>query len=452
MNQHTYNQLKRFDGCLTADLSQEEFWQVQRAINYDHNVFHNAMSDPQLAVPDFRISLVKSSTGDERILLSRFSDEEIRDKNMKLSHDFSRYLISCGAGNLPIRAEYHGEQNEAEINEHYFKGAADPIQFDDPRNILDENFKGLDSSKPVSIATQRTYRVYWRQFIQWCEDSSEQNWSELRRRPCPVRDTHLCEYIAFLGREGASLATQRLALSAIKYAHTRVGYGSPVGVFTELCLRSFKPKSPKSRKTITPISLSVLQQIISEVPRSIANVRDNALLLLTFSAALNRKQIQNLKTDSLQFTPDGIIYTPEKVISIDSFANLPAYIPTNASVGIIVHRAVQAWLSIQSSHEYLFTRIDRHGNQHNTALTGQALQDIVRRAAKRASLPSKDYSVGSLRRGFAAECENANVERHLIRAHMRMRDDRIAKEINEPERGFHNSPLHALTWPDSVEP
>lgn len=451
MEKHTYDLLERFDGCLIADLSQDEFWQVQRAINYDHNVFHDAMSDPQLAVPGFRISLVKLPTGDERILVSRFSAEEVRKKNMELSYDFCRHLISFGADNLPVRAEHHGEQNEADINKHYFESAASLIPFDDPRHILDESFKGLDSSKPVTIATQRTYRVYWRQFIRWCEDSSEQDWSKLRRTPCPVRDVHLCEYIAFLGREGASLATQRLALSAIKYAHSRVGYGTPVGLFTELCLRRFKPKSPTSRKKIIPISLSVLRQLISETPRSIANVRDNALLLLTFSAALNRKQIQSLKTDSLKFTPDGIIYTPEEVISSDSFANLPAYIPANSSVGIIVLRAVQAWLSIQSTQEYLFSRIDRHGNQHNTALTGQALQDIVRRAAKRAGLPSKDYSVGSLRRGFAEACENANVKRHLIRAHMRMRDDRIAKEINEPERGFHNSPLHALTWPDSVE-
>lgn len=305
-----------------------------------------------------------------------------------------------------------------------------------------ETFERL-TQKTLSDSTLRVYWVYWGKFLKWMKRS---------KTPRSVKDKDMAAFIDYLGNNGASYATLRIALSAVRHLSAQDGCAVSAGILTEISLRERGRSEEKPRKVVTPISPAILEQLIIAEPRSIANVRDNALFMLAFCAALTRKEIETLKIDSFEVKPKGIIYTPDQVISTDSFTNLPIYIPAGSYLGGIALHSFKAWISVQPPRGSLFTRIDRHGNRHSKPLTGQAIQDIVRRAAKRAGLPGSLYTVRSLRRGFAEACEKAGVESHVMRAHMRMRDDRNAKPINEPKRGFENSPLNAIKRKETYEP
>lgn len=293
--------------------------------------------------------------------------------------------------------------------------------------------------RAIKDSTARTYRSLWRKFCGWCEGTGGLD-------SLPSDDHTLAEFIKDAQEDGATLQTQRLYIVAIKRAHAEAGHPSPAGLLTDIQLS--KARAGGSRKT-QPITLEQLRRIISWHPSSLKQARDSALIAITFAAALTRVEAQSLTRDQFEFTQQGVIYRPMPVVSVYRFSSLPCYIPTDSEIGEIAVSLLRTWLDIQSDVGPVFTKVDRFGQFHTKPLSRQALQDIVRRRFKMADLTSSSYTFGSLRMGLADTCATARVQRHVIRAHMRMRDDRPAGTTNEPERGFFNSPLHALKWPDS---
>ena len=71
----------------------------------------------------------------------------------------------------------------------------------------------------LSDDTRRVYGVQWRLFTDWCAD--------VGLRSLPVEPLTLARYLAARAGSGASIATMRLATSAITKAHEWAGYESP---------------------------------------------------------------------------------------------------------------------------------------------------------------------------------------------------------------------------------
>ena len=71
----------------------------------------------------------------------------------------------------------------------------------------------------LSDNTRRTYDVQWRIFTGWCD--------EVGLRPLPAEPLTVARYLAARAGSGASIATLRLATSAISKAHEWARLESP---------------------------------------------------------------------------------------------------------------------------------------------------------------------------------------------------------------------------------
>ena len=71
----------------------------------------------------------------------------------------------------------------------------------------------------LSDNTKRVYGAQWRLFTDWC--------SEMGLRSLPAEPLTVARYLAVRTGDGASIATMRLAISAITKAHEWAGHESP---------------------------------------------------------------------------------------------------------------------------------------------------------------------------------------------------------------------------------
>ena len=71
----------------------------------------------------------------------------------------------------------------------------------------------------LSDHTRRAYGAQWRIFTDWCRD--------VGLRSLPAESLTVARYLAVRAGDGASIATMRLATSAIAKAHEWAGHESP---------------------------------------------------------------------------------------------------------------------------------------------------------------------------------------------------------------------------------
>ena len=81
-------------------------------------------------------------------------------------------------------------------------------------------------SKGIAASTQRTYKSGKNRYLDFCEKASV--------TPLPVREKHLCSFVAHLANEGLKFRTIKVYLSAIRHLQIEAGMSDP---FKESMLR-----------------------------------------------------------------------------------------------------------------------------------------------------------------------------------------------------------------------
>ena len=262
--------------------------------------------------------------------------------------------------------------------------------------------------------TRRAYASDWADFVAYC---SRHGFPVL-----PSTDRTVQLYITYLAYahkpRPLNPATIGRRLAAIAAKHRESGFISP----TEMIVvrnawagirRSLRTK-PKPKRAITSDELrALLEPIGRERP---IDLRDRAILLLGFAAALRRSELAALAADQVAFESRGVVLTlpysktnqegePERVAVArgeDAQTSPPA--------------ALRAWLDVaQISEGPIFRRIDRHGNIASEGLSPAAIASIVKRAAARIGLDPERVAGHSLRSGFVTTARRAGVSDWVIK-------------------------------------
>lgn len=152
-----------------------------------------------------------------------------------------------------------------------------------------------------SAATRRAYASRWRQFESWCHD--------IHRQPLPADPAHVAAFLVELADAGKALSTINTTTAAIRARHEDAGFDDPtvpVGVRrTRAGLARRLGQAPTQQAH--PISLAELRRMLAvcaqDSPRAL---RDRALLLLGYAAALRRSELAALSVSDISRAPGGI--------------------------------------------------------------------------------------------------------------------------------------------------
>ena len=130
-------------------------------------------------------------------------------------------------------------------------------------------------------ATRRAYASDWRDFTTWCAAHQQ---ADLPAAPATV-----AAYLGALASGGAKVSTVRRRCAAIGDAHQRGGHDNPAahpGVKATLAGIARTLGAPPVKKAA--LTADLVATALRRIPQDLAGLRDRALILIGFAAALRR--------------------------------------------------------------------------------------------------------------------------------------------------------------------
>jgi integrase len=156
----------------------------------------------------------------------------------------------------------------------------------------------------LAPTTLRAYGQAWRDFGDWCA---------LRGlASLPARPSSVAAYLAKLADRGRSISTIRICVAAIARAHA-LGAGDISDPTATIAVRQvvagisrLRGTAPKKKDALT---LERLALALDGLDGSLRALRDRALVLVGFAAALRRSELVALDIVDLSFRETGVVVT-----------------------------------------------------------------------------------------------------------------------------------------------
>jgi site-specific recombinase XerD len=249
--------------------------------------------------------------------------------------------------------------------------------------------------------TLRAYRSDIQHFIGW-------------GGALPASAESVAKYVAHHATT-LSCATLSRRVVAINRAHSAQGLPSPANSnLVRATLQGVRRTRGQAQHQVAALQKSDLLRILKRL-KGLRGLRDKALLLIGFSAALRRSELVSLDVEDIQFVTDGVMIRLRRSKTDQEGRGRDIAIP-------YVHgrhcpcRALLSWLKASGIKTgALFRGIGRYGHVLTERLTAQSVALIIKQRAASAGLNPRIYSGHSLRAGFATNAAKAGASSTSIR-------------------------------------
>lgn len=291
-------------------------------------------------------------------------------------------------------------------------GTATGLRLDDLHRIA----VAIDAE--LAPSTRTTYASGWRGWETWC-----------RRRglvPLPADSDALAAYLTERAARGLSNGTLDGDCAAIAHRHHQEGLADPTAAAVvrrvRRGLRRILGTAP--RRQAHPLTVAELTQIVASIsPASRIGVRDRAVLLLGYAAALRPSEIAALHFADVGIDSRGLLITIRRSKTDQEGQGQMIGVAAGLHAATDPIRALHAWLDLRPAGPGpLFTRVPATRPITSEGIGQRTVSDMVRNRAAAAGLGHLGVSGHSLRAGHAttAAMNGAAIDR--IAAQTRHRD------------------------------
>jgi site-specific recombinase XerD len=256
--------------------------------------------------------------------------------------------------------------------------------------------------------TLRGYRSDWSDFTAWC--------AQARLDPLPAAAATISSYLTELARAGAKVGTLSRRLSAIRFAHQLRDLADPTTAARVVAVwEGIRRTHGAPPEQVTPLMPPGLLEVLVACPTTkswktrgraeepdLAGLRDRALLLVGFWAALRRSELAGLTVDQITDHPNGLVLAlPRSKTNLYGLEAELVVLPRAGHRGRCPVTALQTWLDAAVLTEGPVLRPVSKGNRAlSRSLHPESINDLVQAAVARAGLDPTSYSAHSLRAGF----------------------------------------------------
>ena len=274
-----------------------------------------------------------------------------------------------------------------------------------------------DASK--APATERAYASDWRAFRVFT--------ATIARNALPADPETVALYIADLAARGRRPATITRKLATIGIYHKASGFDSPTahGVVRDV-MRGYRRKLGVKQQQKTALVRDPLLAVVAPIATDLRGLRDRALILVGWAAALRRSELAALEIRDLHFEREGVALTIRRSKRDQEGEGEEVAVPFAGDVAWCPVRALQAWLSAAALAEgRAFRKIDRHG-AIGADLSAWAIGEIVKARVIAVGLDG-DFGAHSLRAGFATAAARGGFGEAAIMKHGRWKSAAVAR-------------------------
>jgi site-specific recombinase XerD len=253
-----------------------------------------------------------------------------------------------------------------------------------------------------SAATHRAYSTDWADFSTWCD---RQNFASLPAAPIAV-----AQYLAQRADGGTKPSTLKRRVAAIAYVHRKAGHESPTNADgVKAVMRGIRRKRGSRPVRKAPATADLFTSLLEHLPAGLAALRDRALLLVGFGAALRRSELVALDVPDVDIREKGMIVEIRRSKTDQEGAGALVPVPRGNAMKPV--DALEAWLKASGITEGpIFRKIDRHGNLGTGRLSDRSVARIVKRIVAATGINPDAYSGHSLRAGFVTSSLDNKVD------------------------------------------
>lgn len=278
----------------------------------------------------------------------------------------------------------------------------------DPKRLAQHAAELRDAS--VSASTRRSYGIYWGQFCDFCE--------KIGAAPLPAPQTAVIAFLAHLSEQKKRNSTIYVAAAAIRRAHDEASLPCALeDRDARDVLRGIARRRSGAPKAKREIRLDDLRAMLAKKRDGRRGIRDTALLLVGWWAALRRGELVALNLENVRFTDEGmqIHFNFSKTNQLGKREEIVG-VPYASDPKVCPVRALKRWIAIQGNPPSgpIFTSM-----RQEERLSDMAVWKIVKEYAKRAGLDENEFGAHSLRSGFATEAARAKKRPDAIKDHLR---------------------------------
>jgi site-specific recombinase XerD len=282
----------------------------------------------------------------------------------------------------------------------------------DPLDLIDGLPLSGDEATYVAAAraanTLRGYRSDWAEFTTWC--------ARVGAVPLPAAPATITSYLSELARAGAKVGTLSRRLSAIKFAHTLRNRPDPtanarVVAVWEGIRRTHGAPPEQAAPLMPPELFDVLDACPvrktwktkgrpAEADR--AGLRDRALLLVGFIAALRRSELAGLLVEQVAEHPNGLVVSLPRSKTNQTVEQAELVVlPRGGNPARSAVAALGDWLdAARITGGPVFRPVSKGNRALARPLHPESVNTLVQNAVARAGLDPAPFSAHSLRAGF----------------------------------------------------
>ena len=267
------------------------------------------------------------------------------------------------------------------------------------------------AASSLAPATRRAYDHDWRVFAEWCVARG--------LAPMPAAPETVAAFLAAEADRDLRPVTITKRAAAIAAAHRSQGQPSPCESAAIAAVLSGirRTRGIRPQRKAQALELEPLARMIELIATdTLAGLRDRALLLLGFGAALRRSELVALDTEDLYFDGvRGLLVTIRRSKTDQQQEGELVAVPHAQDPERCAVRAVRRYLDNTGiDRGPVFRQMRRGDNLTERRLSDQSVALIVKRRAEAAGVSSALLSGHSLRAGYATAAAAAGVEERKI--------------------------------------
>jgi integrase len=241
--------------------------------------------------------------------------------------------------------------------------------------------------------TVRGYAADWRVFSRWCEEAG--------RIPSPCDPETLSLYVTWQLSTGRRTATAKRHIAAVLDVHRRAGLTAPDAAEARSVIVGFRRERgerPQGKAALSPDDLARASRKCDTSTN--LGLRDRALLILGFATSFRRSDLVRLNLSDIVFSEQGIIIVQRRSKTDQQGKGRIMGIWPGRRASTDPVRTLKAWIRKRGTWEGpLFCRVQTGDTIIRAGITGDAVNDLVKRAVARAGLDPARYGGHSLRAG-----------------------------------------------------
>jgi site-specific recombinase XerD len=280
--------------------------------------------------------------------------------------------------------------------------------------------------------TRRAYASDFKRFSSWCDS--------VRQPALPAAPETVAAYIGALAARGAKVKTIERRLTAIGDRHRRAGFDNPAahpgvkatlsGIRRTLGVAVTK-KAALTAELVAKATSPRAFGLVGGKSARLIDLRDRALILIGFAAALRRSELVDLNVNDIARHPKGIIITLRRSKTDQAGAGTVKAVPHGHKLKAVA--ALDAWLAALAradterradglvaggigaplNDSALFRGV-RGTIVKQTRLCDRQVARIVKKRAAQIGLDAAAFAGHSLRSGFISSAADAGADLNKI--------------------------------------